>query len=227
MPSPSFDPPRNGLLPSLIHRIAGGQRDALRMLYEATAELAYRSARRVLEDCALAEDAVAETYLQVWRAPQRYDAARGTVSGWIAMIARARALDQRRRQRGIDAIPLEPELEGVEGSNVEALVGPVVEAAQVSERAEFVRKALLGLPQKQRVAVECAFFHGLTHVQAAARLGEPLGTTKARIKAGLESLRFTLEPLGLEPMGGPRRRSGAAPNEQVLISDQRSGEATG
>lgn len=184
-------------LRTLMERVAAGQRDALRELYDETVDLAYAVAHRILGDAAAAEDAVAETFLQIWRDTVHYDVQRGSVRGWITMISRTRALDLRRRH----AARFEEELsaEQVAGyahqtvANGRDVGGSTVfDQVDDSERLEIVQSALSRLPAEQRAAVECAFFMGLTHSEVAERLGAPLGTVKTRIRSALQELRTRL-----------------------------------
>ncbi len=191
-------------LRSLVARIAAGQQDALRPLYESTVALAHAIALRVLIDRSLAEDAVADTYLQVWRKAPHYDPERATVLGWISMIARSRAVDLKRRRlaqrelvlgRDPTVASADPGLGRSEGAGAALDSTSVVRAACASERIEQVRAAIEALPDAQRVAVETAFFGGLTHVEVAARLDVPLGTIKTRIRSGVALLRARLSGL--------------------------------
>lgn len=184
-------------------RVAAGQEDAVRPLYEDTVALVYGIARRVLRDPSLAEDAVAETYLHVWRKAPQYDPERASVTGWLGMIARSRAVDLKRRRRVHRERALEDDPTTVAGESAHgdgateaADATTVVRAAYDSERMEQIREALASLSDDQRVAVECAFFEGLTHVEVAERLDTPLGTIKTRIRTGIAHLRTRLAMIG-------------------------------
>lgn len=181
-------------LAETLRLVAAGHEPSLRALYDATVSKVFGVARCILVDGALAEDAVADAYAQVWRDAGQYDPARSTVRNWIAMIVRARSIDLRRRRAARtereDALDAAAAIEAVEH-------GPAGHA-HVRERERLVRGALTALPPEQRVAVEAAFFGGLTHAEVARALGAPLGTVKSRIRAGLAYLRQSLGNLEAE-----------------------------
>jgi RNA polymerase sigma-70 factor, ECF subfamily len=164
---------------SLIRGISNGQEDAVAELYDRYSSIVYSVALRVLGDTGRAEDVMQEVFMQLWRNPGAFDAHRGSLAAWLAVIARNRAIDAVRKRR--------PE------SNIE----DVVVAADLDLESEAARKiavekvrgVLAGMPTEQRRAVELAFFEGLTHTEVAAKLGEPLGTVKTRIRSALQTLR--------------------------------------
>lgn len=181
-------------LEALVGLVAAGHEPAFRELYDATCARAYGVARAILGDAALAEEAVADGFAQVWRDATRYESARATVVNWVAMIVRARAIDVRRRARSHAA--REDHIEAA--TDIEAaLVGPLAEALE-RERERLVRAALTSLPFEQRVAVEAAFLGGMTHAEVAEALDAPLGTIKSRIRSGLAVLRLNLASLEAE-----------------------------
>jgi RNA polymerase sigma-70 factor (ECF subfamily) len=145
-------------------------------------------ARRILGDSGEAEEALQETFLQVWREAGRYDGRRATPRGWIVMIARSRALDRLRSvaasQRREEGVAQE------EGQRIAAPVG-----SSRLERLDLRRRvssALARLPKEQRTVLELAFFQGLSHSQIAARLDAPLGTVKSRVLLGMRKLKDLL-----------------------------------
>ena len=117
--------------------------------------------------------------MQLWRKPENFDANRGSLAAWLAVIARHRAIDVLRKRK--------PETDISEV--VIALDLDLEEEAGRKLAIEKVRTALAGMPAEQRKAVELAFFEGLTHSEIAAKLGEPLGTVKTRIRSALIALR--------------------------------------
>lgn len=177
-------------LARLVPRVAQGDERALEELYAATSARVFGLALRILRDRPSAEEAVVDVYAQVWRQAERYDPSKGTVASWITTLARTRSIDlsriqRRRTQRDTDVTPELAETLCDPGA------GPALEAAG-GDHAERVRAALERLPRDQRVAVELAFFSGLSHTEVARTLSTPLGTIKTRIRTGLSNLRSAL-----------------------------------
>jgi RNA polymerase sigma-70 factor (ECF subfamily) len=148
-------------------------------LYDKYSSIVYSVALRVLADTGAAEDVLQEVFMQLWRNPGAFDASRGNLAPWLAVIARNRAIDSlRRRQPETDIedviVSVEPDMAG---------------DAERSRAMEKVRSALGSMPAPQRSALEMAYFEGLTHSEIAKKTGEPLGTVKTRIRAGLMALR--------------------------------------
>ena len=169
-------------------RMARGDHDALGEIYDRHGRLVYSLAFRIVRDQSDAEDVVQEVFSQAWRQASRYDAARGSVLAWLLTLTRSRSID---RLRGRRARPEPTVDEGVfnaipdRGAPADALVASAGQAAQV-------RAAVDGLSVLQRVAIELAFYEGLTHAEIAERLEVPLGTVKTRIRQGLLKLRDRL-----------------------------------
>ena len=164
---------------ALIARIRGGDQSAMADVYDRHSGIVYAVALRVLGDTSAAEDVVQEVFLQLWRNPQAFDAERGRLAPWLAVIARNRAIDLLRKrpmEDDIDELPIST------GVNLED------EAAQRMAISK-VRGVLAQLPQDQRRLLEMAFFEGMTHTEIAGKTGEPLGTVKTRIRSGLLALR--------------------------------------
>jgi RNA polymerase sigma-70 factor (ECF subfamily) len=168
----------------LIQRMAAGDRDAFASFYDRYAALVLTFATRLLRAGTDAEDLLQEAFLQVWRQAHSYDQARGSPEAWIMTMTRSRAIDKlrsrRRRDEGMSFPREGPHLEGG---------GAVESGAAESEARLTVHGALAKLPEVQRVVLELAYFDGFTQSEIAARLGEPLGTVKTRLRAGLERLR--------------------------------------
>ena len=168
---------------SLIARIRAGDQQAMAALYDRYSSVVYAVALRVLGDTGRAEDVLQEVFLQLWRNPEVFDASRGNMGAWLAVIARNRAIDALRKQRPEDDI-----------ADVVVSVEPdLASEADRARAAEKVRGVLGAMPPSQRKALEMAYFEGLTHSEIAAKTGEPLGTIKTRIRAGLTSLRKAFE----------------------------------
>lgn len=173
---------------ALVHRIAQGDRAAMAELYQLYADIVFSLASRILSLPADAEDVVQEVFTQAWRQASRYDVGRASAAAWLLNITRTRAIDRLRANRtrlrvsgDEDPIASTP----AAGENQEQLVIG-------AERAKRVRAALDGLGEAQKQAIDLAYFSGLTHAEIAARLEEPLGTIKTRIRSGLSKLREAL-----------------------------------
>ena len=157
---------------------------ALAELYRRFGRLAYGLSFRILRDDALAQDAVQEAFLGVWRAAGRFTAERSKPSTWLLTLVHRRAVDLVRREERRRTEPLRPESEfaGAEAAD----------EAELATRRQTIREALRQLPAEQREAIELAYYGGYTQSELAERLGQPLGTIKSRMFTGLARLRDTL-----------------------------------
>jgi RNA polymerase sigma factor (sigma-70 family) len=172
---------------ALVALVARSDADALAELYDRHGRLAYGLAFRVLRDRSLAEDAVQDGFLAIWRTAARFVPERAKASTWILTLVHRRAVDLVRREERRRAEPLEivaPERGGA---------GDTHESAWAALERERVRAALASLPDQQREALELAYFGGYTQSEIAERLGEPLGTIKSRMFNGLSRLRDLLQ----------------------------------
>ena len=169
---------------ALIALAARGEEPALAALYDRYGRVAYGLALRVLRDSALAEDAVQEAFLAVWRSAHRYIPERSKPSTWILTFVHRRAVDLVRREerRRTEQLTDDEALSG----------GSVDEEAWLRLERERVQAALRQLPDQQREAIELAYYGGFTQSELAERLGQPLGTIKSRMFTGLARLRELL-----------------------------------
>lgn len=168
----------------LATRIRAGDSGALAALYDRYSRLVYGVALRVLRDEGAAEDVLQEVFLRLWQKPESFDSARGGLAPWLAVVARNRAIDRLRKQ------PREDEL-------AETIESPDLNIEDVAVRSDLVArmKAMAQqLPREQWTALSMAYFDGLTHVEIAARTGEPLGTIKSRIRSAVAALGKALRP---------------------------------
>jgi RNA polymerase sigma-70 factor (ECF subfamily) len=179
---------------ALVGRMALGDESALAALYEATAAVVHGLVLRIVSDRGTAEEVTADVFHQAWRQAARFDPRRGTAPAWLLTIARTRAIDRLRATA--DRAVREP-IELAAGV-ASAAPGPE-DALGLAQRRDLVRNALGTLAPDQRQAVELAYFAGLSHTEIAARLNEPLGTVKTRIRLAMARLRNTLAT-----SGGPR-----------------------
>jgi len=176
----------------LLGRIAARDAEALSEFYDQTAAPFFSVVLRILGDAAEAEEVIQDVFVQIWEKAESFDSMLGSAFHWAMSIARHRAIDRlRARQR---RARLNEELtESGEGKPSSAAAPD--EGASGSDVSASVRNALNILPPEQRRIIEMAFFGGLTHPEIAERLGEPLGTVKARIRRGLLKLRDNLQAI--------------------------------
>jgi len=175
---------------ALLSAVARSDEAALAELYDRFGRMAYGLALRVLRDPALAEDAVQDAFLNVWRSAEGFQAERAKASTWVLTFVHRRAVDLVRRE---ERRRTEPE----EAAPVPAGPGADEDAERRSKR-EVVQDALRRLPPEQREAIELAYYGGYTQSELAERLGEPLGTIKSRMFTGLQRLRALLDEAGFE-----------------------------
>jgi RNA polymerase sigma-70 factor (ECF subfamily) len=167
----------------LVAAIRNGNQEAMAELYDRYSSVVYAVALRVLGDTSAAEDVLQEIFMQLWRKPGAFDASRGNLAPWLAVITRNRAVDvlrKRRPQSELEdtTLTVDPDFAG------EADRGLIVEK---------VRSALQAMSSQQRSALEMAYFEGYSHSEISAKTGEPLGTIKTRIRSGLMQLRKLVE----------------------------------
>jgi RNA polymerase sigma-70 factor, ECF subfamily len=171
---------------TLVQSIAAGDQLALHALYEMAHRPVFTLIMRITANRETAEEVTIDVFHDVWRRASVYDAANGTVLGWIMNQARSRAIDRlryesrKKRSHGDDVQPL---------AEVAADPSDVLE---LREQGESLIAALAALTPGERQAIETTFFAGLTHAEAAVRLNQPLGTIKTRIRSALLKLRHAL-----------------------------------
>ncbi len=173
----------------LMDAIAAGDRAALSRLVDRYAPVLLAVCRRVLNDADEADDVLVDVFYEVWARADRFDRARGNPLTYLVTLARSRSID-RRRSLGARP-PLRSDRSGELAARPAAGPGPL-QHTQLDEQAGRVRTAMAGLDVDQRVALECAFYEGLSHTEVAAKLGKPLGTVKTLIRQGLIRLREIL-----------------------------------
>lgn len=176
---------------SLVVAIGRWNQDALAEAYRRHAGAVFGLARRVLVDRELAEEVVQEVFLRLWDNPDRFDPARGTLRSFLLAQCHGRAVDMIRSEEARRARESRDHRERAEaGYDLEHEVWDLT----VSEQ---VREALATLPEGERRAIELAYFGGRSYREAATILGEPEGTVKSRIRAGLKRLRTGLAEAGV------------------------------
>jgi RNA polymerase sigma-70 factor (ECF subfamily) len=164
---------------TLVSAIRSGDEQAMARLYDRYSSIVYSVALRVVGDTGTAEDILQEVFMQLWRTPAAFDSSRGSLAAWLAVISRNRAIDSLRKRRP------ETDLDDVIVSVEPDLAGE----AERSRALQKIRGTLSSMPPAQRSALEMAFFEGLTHSEISEKTGEPLGTIKTRIRAGLGVMR--------------------------------------
>ena len=174
-----------------VQRMAEGGAEALAAVYDRHVRVLFGLAMRVLQDQGDAEHVVQEVFSQAWTQAKRYDATRESVESWLLTIARTRAIDRLRSRRARpDSAPLPHETAVIE------LPDPALgaECAVLSaESRAGLRAAVTALPLMQRVAIELAYFEGLTQTQIAEQLEQPMSAVRTRIRTGLLTLREALD----------------------------------
>jgi RNA polymerase sigma-70 factor, ECF subfamily len=183
----------------LIRRMQSGDERALGAFYDRWFPIVNGLVARMLKSADDVEDAVEETFWQVWRQADRFAEARGSVQTWILTIARSRALDRlratrRRREESIDDDAGERLASSAEPTFVRAAADPSL-AVEHKERRQIIMAALADLPREQREALELGYFGGLSQSEIAEQTGEPLGTIKTRMRLAMQKLRDRLSPL--------------------------------
>ena len=178
---------------AILNRVAGGDPSALAALYDRHGRGVYSLACRIVTDRADAEDVVQEVFTQAWQQASRYDQGRATVTGWLLMMTRARAIDRVRARAARPATSNAPDTSLPDVPDA----GPGMEAEAISaESAARLRQALGDLPEAQRRTIELAYYEGLTQTDIAEKLQEPLGTIKTRMRSALQKLRAALQAGG-------------------------------
>ncbi len=171
---------------ALVQAIAAGDQRALQSLYERAHRVVFTLILRITANRETAEELTIDVFHDIWRRASGYDVADGTVLGWIMNQARSRAIDRlrfenRKKRRSDHAVP--PAAETAPDPH---------DVLALREQGELLRAAVETLTADERLAIETTFFGGLTHADAAARLQQPLGTIKTRIRSGLHKLRDRL-----------------------------------
>jgi RNA polymerase sigma-70 factor (ECF subfamily) len=170
-----------------LARIASGDKRAFTELYDATSSRIYGMVRRLLVDPAQSEEVTQEIYLEIWQTASRYKPERGSAMSWMLTMAHRRAVD---RVRASQSSRDRDTRVGIRDFDRE--YDQVAEHVEITLEGERVKRALQGLTELQRQAVELAYYSGLSHSEIAAELHVPVGTIKTRIRDGMIRLRDAL-----------------------------------
>lgn len=172
----------------LVARIAAGDEAALSELFGRYAPILLALARRVLGSTADAEEVLQEVFVHAWNKADSYDRERSSVSTWLALITRSRAIDRLRSRRVADRV-----VDSARQEAPAAYESPRASAAVlVRERRARIATALGELPSEQRQVIELAYFQGLTQSEIARQEDIPLGTVKTRTLLAMRKLRQAL-----------------------------------
>jgi RNA polymerase sigma-70 factor (ECF subfamily) len=173
----------------LLRRIASRDRDALGEFYDRAAGPLFAVAWQMLGNAEEAEEVIQDVFVQIWTKAEKFDRAKGQPFPWALSITRNRCIDQlRARQRRARLM-----VELPAGQDLEETADPTPADGRLADQeVAAIRSAVNGLPADQRQAIEMAFFGGMSHLEIAASLHQPLGTVKARIRRGMLKLRETL-----------------------------------
>ncbi len=178
---------------TLLPSVARGNVNAFESFYDRYAPTVYALLLRILANTDDAQEVLQETFVKAWTSAKMFDSVRGSEIAWLISIARSRGID-RLRSRKIRFTREDEAGRDVSthhSSFVEYTTG--ADHAIQSEESRAVRSALAELPDAQRVALELAYFEGLSQTEIAARLDEPLGTIKTRMQLGMKKLRERLQ----------------------------------
>jgi RNA polymerase sigma-70 factor (ECF subfamily) len=163
----------------LLDRVRHSDQQAMADVFDRYGGMVYSVALRVLKDPGQAEDVMQEVFFHLWKKPDAFIEGRGSLGGWLLVLARNRAIDQVRRRKPTD-------------SPDDVVLPASSNLASETERnlmMEKVRGVLKGLPMEQQKSLELAYFEGLSHSEIAELTGDPLGTVKTRIRLALIGLR--------------------------------------
>lgn len=170
---------------ALMDKVVARDEAALAAVYDRYAAMLSSVLNRILRDSQAAEEILQDTFFQLWRTAARFDAARGSLAGWLLVIARNRAISRLRRRNPAAGEEL--------GENSVVLPLNLESSLAQQQLLGRVKSAMDNLPAEQRACVELAYFEGLTHSEIAQRTGDPLGTVKTRLRSAVEILKKNLQ----------------------------------
>ena len=168
---------------SLLERVSRKDEEALSALYDRYGALVFSETKRILRDTGAAEEILQHLFYQVWETAERFDPERGSLAGWLLVAARNRAISRLRNKSG--------RAEELDENGV-TFIADVESHATQRVLLDKVQALMASLPEGQRVALECAYFEGMSHAEIAEKTGQPLGTVKTRIRSVMEMLKRLL-----------------------------------
>lgn len=175
----------------LVKRLQGRDPDAMRDLYDRFGRLAWSVILSIVRDRSAAEDLLQETFLRVWNRVHGFEAGRGSLGPWLLAIARNQAIDHVRSRNLRICHGYELEV-----SDQPALFIDIEDDILSADSARLMRNAISKLNANQQKVIELAYYEGLSQVEMAERMGQPLGTVKTWVRSALRKLR---EELGEAP----------------------------
>lgn len=173
---------------ALVRQVVERRPEALEELYSRHASTLLPLARRILGTVTDGEEILQEVFVHVWNHAGSYDPARSSVSTWLVLLTRSRAIDRLRNRKVVERTHESSRTAG--GPDHASPEGP--ETVLTHERRERVRRELDKLPPEQRQVLEMAFYEGLSQSEIAARADLPLGTVKTRTLLAMKKLRGAL-----------------------------------
>lgn len=173
----------------IVRRIVAGEPEALAELYDRYSGMLLGLARRVVGTTAEAEEVLQECFLQVWNQASRYDPARSSVSTWLVLITRSRAIDRLRGRKVVDKAVTAIKQQKPDTHTSPKGVGDVL----MQERRKRLHSEMQKLPDEQREVLELAFYRGMTQREISEQTGVPLGTVKTRTLLAMRKLRKALQ----------------------------------
>lgn len=175
-------------------RLIAGDEGALREAYREYAPKVLGLALRVLGNAALAEDVMQDVFVRLWEHPDRFDPHRGRLGSYLLAMTHSRAVDRLRAEGS-----QRRRLEAAAREHVEPARVDPADASEAADSGSAVRRVLAELPNDQRVAIEMAYFGGLSYRDVAVALAEPEGTVRYRIRAGMQKMRAALQAEEVSP----------------------------
>ena len=207
--APSTTPPSDD---TLMGCVVDRDHHAFSELYRRHRRVMHAVAARLAHDTAVAEDAVQDACLQVWKNARQYDPARGSVLSWLLVIVRARTLDRLRAMQ----LRARWSRSGVDPDTAASPYIPMEYAWELRDAMRQVTAALDVLPGADRRSIELAYHEGLTHAEIAQRLKLPLGTVKTQLRRGVQVLRTAIDGLPRRPFDFPGTQQIEGPPSQAL-----------
>ena len=174
---------------ALIEKMMAGDEQSLSRIYDRYSPMLFGMMMRILRDTQAAEEVLQDLFMQLWRSGAQFDATRGSLSSWLLVIGRNRAISRLRGRASREVL----EEEDGEYANVFVSAQNLEDEASRAQMRNNITVALATLPHEQRQAVELAYFEGMTQSEIATRTGAPLGTVKTRVRTAMQSLKQILQ----------------------------------